>query len=112
VSYLSEIEDVLVLKLPAELDASVAPHIQQALMLKIDSYRKVIVDATSVDYISSAGLRLFLILVRHTHERNLQVIFAGVSLALLDTLESVGFRGGLRFAPNVAEAFRELSPQD
>ena len=53
--------------------------------------KKLILDLSKVDYMSSAGLRVLLLLYRQVASQKGQIILVGLSPSILDTMSVTGF---------------------
>ena len=62
------------------LDTASAPEADQAVIpLKESSGHDIILDCSKLDYISSAGLRIFLTILQNTQEKGGHVYIKGIS---------------------------------
>jgi anti-sigma B factor antagonist len=85
------IETISIARLIGEIDAASAVMVQgQVLPLSVPSCR-IILDMTSVAYMSSAGLRMLLSIYRHISGNQGKVILVGLSDELKDTMSMTGF---------------------
>jgi len=62
----------------------------QIIPMTID-VKKLILDLSKVDYMSSAGLRVLLLLYRQVASQKGQIILVGLSPSILDTMSVTGF---------------------
>lgn len=69
-------EEGVVLYLEGRLDSQSAPSVQEALLNTADQYGDITIDASELKYVSSAGLRVFLMLQK-------KMIKSGGTLALM-----------------------------
>ncbi len=82
----------LVAILEGSLDTSVAPEAEKALIPLSESEGKdIILDCTGLTYISSAGLRLFLSILKTAEEKGQHVYVANVSEAVRNVFNITGF---------------------
>lgn len=84
-------EEITLITLVGEVDASTAPKIQEEILPLAQSGTKMILDMTAVPYMSSAGLRLLLHLHRQTTANSAQLVLVGLSEELIDTMSVTGF---------------------
>jgi anti-sigma B factor antagonist len=98
----TERDGVTVVAFDGALDAGTAPLAHQRATAILAQGRPVVLDLTRVPYVSSAGLRMLLLLHRHARRiAGAPMVLAGASAELLSVLEATGF---LRFLP----AFRTV----
>lgn len=68
------------------LDAHLAPHLKEPR-------KKILLDLAQVTYVSSAGLRSILQLVKHTASHQGRLTLAGASPNVMEVIEISGFPG-------------------
>ena len=61
---------VTCVELEGSIDGKTAPQIREELSAALQHVQKLIIDMSRVDYLSSAGLRLLLLLYREISARN------------------------------------------
>lgn len=84
------------------VDAQVAPHLKEPR-------RKVLLDLSSVTYVSSAGLRSILQLVKHTAAHQGRLALSGASPNVMEVIEISGFPGMMDIFPSREAATGEES---
>jgi anti-sigma B factor antagonist len=80
--------DKLTLRLSGSLNAETAPSLEDYLRKKEGSFAAITFDLSAVDYVSSAGLRVFL-LAENNHEGAVSIINA--SSDVQEVLDLTGF---------------------
>lgn len=85
------IETVTVIKLIGDIDAKTTPAIQDKVLSVARSNSQVILDLSQVGYMSSAGLRMLLLLYRTAHFSNENLIMVGLTEEIRDTMSITGF---------------------
>ena len=85
------IEDIKLVELAGDVDASTAPDVQQQVLPLAEPGSKIIMDMTNVPYMSSAGLRMLLSLYRRAAAENGKLVLLGLSEDLQDTMSVTGF---------------------
>ena len=80
----------LVLALTDRLDTQTAPELEQAALGKIGEGVQMALDLSGLQYISSAGLRVLLILMKKAKAAGGKVALAGVSGMVGEILEESG----------------------
>lgn len=85
------IETVTVFKLIGDIDAKTMPAIQQKILSTIQPNSKVIFDMSRVFYMSSAGLRMLLLLYRTSDFNGKNLIIVGLTEKIRDMMSITGF---------------------
>lgn len=80
-----------VVEIVGELDASTAPTAQQHILLLAKGGGTIVLDMSGVTFMSSAGLRLLLLLYRQVAADGGRLVLAGLSEQLQDTMSMTGF---------------------
>ena len=86
----SEKGGVTIIAISGKLDSNTAPAAQQEIMPRLD-LGPVVLDASRLDYVSSAGLRMLLLAAKKLAMKNRKTILAGVSLEIQDIMKMTGF---------------------
>lgn len=74
-----------------DIDGKSAPQIQAELLAALQSGSRLLVDMQRVAYLSSAGLRMLLLLYRQVATKKGKVVLVGVSEEIRDTMSMTGF---------------------
>jgi anti-sigma B factor antagonist len=84
--------------LKGNLNTAVAAETEKAMNPLNDVEGKdIIIDCTDLEYISSAGLRIFLAILQNVQERGVHVYIKGLSDALNDVFVITGFSNIFEF---------------
>ena len=84
--------------LEGNLNTAVAAATEKAMSPLNDVEGKdIIIDCTDLEYISSAGLRIFLAILQNVQERGVHVYIKGLSDALNDVFVITGFSNIFEF---------------
>ena len=84
--------------LEGNLNTAVAAATEKAMSPLNDVEGKdIIIDCTNLEYISSAGLRIFLAILQNVQERGVHVYIKGLSDALNDVFVITGFSNIFEF---------------
>jgi len=83
--------DVLVITLDGKLDTSTAPTLQACFPDVFDHMGKVQLDLTNLQYVSSAGLRVFLIGAKQAEAKGIPLVLTGVSESVFEVFKMTGF---------------------
>ena len=96
-------------RLEGSLDGKTAPEVRERLRPFLAANSKLILDLTKVDYLSSAGLRLLLLLYRDLTGRKGKLVLLGVSEDIRTVMSHTGFLNFFTLASSEAEAVLALS---
>ncbi len=85
------VDGVSVVKLEGDLDGNTAPTAQARIVPLIQPGCKIVLDMTGVSYMSSAGLRVMLLVFRQVKARGGAIALSGLSEEVKDTMSLTGF---------------------
>ena len=88
---ITKLEDIKVVELVGDVDASTAPQVQQKILPLAQPASKLLLDMSQVSYMSSAGLRVLLSLYRQATAQDGKLVLVGLSEDLQDTMSVTGF---------------------
>jgi anti-sigma B factor antagonist len=96
-------------RLEGSLDGKTAPEVREELRPFLAAHTRMILDLSKVDYLSSAGLRLLLLLYREFAAKKGKVVLLGVSEEIRTVMSHTGFLNFFTLAGSEAEAQQALS---
>jgi anti-sigma B factor antagonist len=82
---------VMVVQLAGRIDGRTAPQVQERVWPLIQPRCAIIVDATHLAYMSSAGLRLLATAQHRASDQEGSLVLAGLSERVRDTMSITGF---------------------
>lgn len=85
------VDDATVVTLRGELDGKTAPAVQQQVVVLIPAGGKILLDMAEVGYMSSAGLRMMLLLYRQALSQDSRIALVGLAEEIRDTMSATGF---------------------
>jgi len=85
------IKDITVVELEGSIDSSTAPNVQKEVLFATENQVRIIFDMNKVTYLSSAGLRMLLLVYRQIKARNGNIALAGLSEEIKDVMSNTGF---------------------
>ena len=100
--------DVTVVELEGSIDGKTAPQIREDIRPALEDAKLAILDLTKVGYLSSAGLRLLLLVYREFTAKNGQLVLVGVSDDIQSVMSHTGFLNFFTLASTQAEAMQTL----
>ena len=83
--------DTVVFTLSGRLDTATAPTLQEVLIPEFDLVKHIILDFAELNYISSAGLRVFLISEKIAKMSGATQTFRNVSPEIREIFDMTGF---------------------
>ncbi|MEU1289230.1 STAS domain-containing protein [Kitasatospora sp. NPDC005856] len=99
---------VTVLVLKGELDSVTAAEAHTGLMDLLPVGGRVLLDLSEVSYISSAGLRVLLLVYREARHKDVPLALAGVPAEARVVMSATGFLDAFVVADTVAEGVEAL----
>jgi anti-sigma B factor antagonist len=84
-------DDISVLEVAGDIDSKTAPEFEKSARLATEQNQKVAIDLSQVGFMSSAGLRVLLMVYRNIKTQNGKVVLVGVSEDIQDVMSTTGF---------------------
>ena len=85
-----------VLFLEGRIDTMTAPEAQEALLPMVDNFGSIILDYEKVSFVSSAGLRVMLMLQKKCNAQGKEMKLIHVKPSIMEVFDMTGFSGMLR----------------
>jgi anti-sigma B factor antagonist len=104
----STADEVTTVTLTGDIDGKTAGPTQERVLPLIPSDGKILLDMSGVGYMSSAGLRMLLLLYRQAVARRSRIALVGLSDEIRDTMSSTGFLDYFVTAPTLEEGVGAL----
>jgi anti-sigma B factor antagonist len=105
---LKEQDGVKVVEVSGDIDSKTAPEAQEKLLPLVEQYKTMVLDMSKVGFMSSAGLRMMLLLYRHATAANGKLALVGLSEQIKDTMAATGFLRFFVVCGSVADALGSL----
>ncbi|MCB0129688.1 MAG: anti-sigma factor antagonist [Caldilineaceae bacterium] len=86
-----EVGNATVFTIVGDIDGNTAPDAQAQIVPLASPDAKIVLDMSAVDYMSSAGLRMLLVIYRTIMGQGGKVALVGLSEELQDTMTLTGF---------------------
>jgi anti-anti-sigma factor len=84
--------DVVIARLSGRLDSSAAPEAEEGLLVALGGVPpRVAIDMTGLSYISSAGLRVLLVMAKKIQQQHGQVVLFGLAPNVREVFTVSGF---------------------
>ncbi len=98
-------DGVDVLVLIGEIDASSSIELDLAIAKSVgEGYSRILVDCSALEYISSAGLGVFMSYIEEFKDRNIRMVLFGMNEKVANTFEILGLNELLKIGNDKVEA--------
>jgi len=104
-----QIQNVTVITLKGDIDGKTAGTIQQTVLPMIPEGGRMLLDMSTVPYMSSAGLRMLLLIYRQAQTRGSEVALVGLTEDIKDTMSATGFLSYFLTAADVKSGVQSFS---
>ncbi|GAB2558091.1 anti-sigma factor antagonist [Spirosoma aerophilum] len=84
-------EAITVIEASGSIDSKTAPEFERIAIAAIQGQKEVIIDLTDVEFLSSAGLRVLLMIYRQVKASSGKVVLVGTSEEIQDIMANTGF---------------------
>ena len=92
-----------------EIDASSSIELDLTIAKSVgEGFTKVLVDCSALEYISSAGLGVFMSYIDEFKDKNLKMVLFGMNEKVANTFEILGLYELLTITPDKAEAKKKV----
>lgn len=85
------VQHISVVEIIGELDGKTVPEAEKPILALVQPECRIVLDLTQVTYVSSAGLRMFLLLNRRATSDHGYIALLGMSEEIRDTMDITGF---------------------
>lgn len=89
--HVEKIDQTTIIAIDGKLNATTTSQIQDQVLRSAEDGKRVLLDMSGVTYLSSAGLRMLLLLYRRVHEHEGLMALAGLSEEVSDVMSITGF---------------------
>lgn len=98
--------EVLIISLDDHLDTSAAPLLEARLLALVEGgERKLLIDCTELQYVNSAGLKVFLLVAKKL-EGNGKVVVCSLAPSVMMIFEMIGFTRIMTIVPTREDGLR------
>ena len=88
---IKDFDDISVVEVEGNIDSKTAPEFERNTKVATDKSNAIAIDLTAVEFMSSAGLRVLLMLYRNVKAKEGKVVLVGVSEEIQDVMSMTGF---------------------
>ncbi|MFI7700862.1 STAS domain-containing protein [Nonomuraea sp. NPDC049480] len=100
---------VTVISMDGRLDSETAPRVQQDLRALFPEEGLVVLDLSRTAYMSSAGLRVLLLVYRQAQSSAVRLVLTGLSPDVRTIMDATGFLGFFTVVESVEEGVEALT---
>ncbi|ULH17773.1 STAS domain-containing protein (plasmid) [Deinococcus sp. KNUC1210] len=104
-----QVQNVTVITLKGDIDGKTAGTTQQTVLPMIPSNGRLLLDMSAVPYMSSAGLRMLLLIYRQAQSKHSEVALVGLTDDIKDTMSATGFLSYFLTAADVTDGVKSFS---
>lgn len=101
-------DDITVIEASGNIDSKTAPEFERTAIAAIQGQSNVIIDLTNVEFLSSAGLRVLLMIYRQVKAKSGNVVLVGTSEEIQDVMSNTGFLNFFIMADTLPEGLSTL----
>jgi anti-sigma B factor antagonist len=103
------VDSVTIVELEGAIDGNTAPVAQEQILPLVRGSCRLLVDMRNVEYMSSSGLRMMLLLYRQVAGVGGRIVLAGLSEEIRDTMSLTGFLDFFATADSVEAGLAALA---
>ncbi|MBF0316693.1 MAG: STAS domain-containing protein [Nitrospirae bacterium] len=105
---LSTVSGVTVVAIEGSIDSNSVPNVQKQVFEGIEGKDKVVLDMKKVSFLSSAGLRMLMLIYRQLKSRNGKVVLVSVMEEIVEVMKMTGFISFFVIADNMDAGIKAL----
>src|SRR5262245_26010659 len=101
--------EIVTLSLSGRLDTTTAKVFEEKILTRIESGdRRIVIDLAQVDYISSAGLRVFILAAKRLNSANGKMVLCALKDPVKEMFDIAGFLAVFSIYVSHDEAIKQL----
>ncbi len=105
ITVIVESKDLIILKLKGDIDASSSIRLDKELEAAVlGAYNRILIDCTHLDYISSAGLGVFMSYIHELEEKKITLILFGIAEKVFEIFSILGLSEIMNIVKDKQEA--------
>ena len=110
-THINESPNYYLLTVGGEVDASSSIHLEEGLQLAMSMSKAVIVDLNDLEYISSAGLGVFMSILQDLENEQIKFAIFGMKEKVNEVFEILGLDQLMTIKSTMEEAIAEVSAE-
>ena len=101
--------EILIVTVSEHLDTSTSSVFESRLLGMVDrGERKIVVDCVTLEYVNSAGLKVFLLAAKRLEPLGGKLVLCALAPSVLMIFEMIGFTRIMKIVPTLDDAIRVL----
>jgi len=101
--------EILIVRVSEHLDTASSTIFESRLLGLVDrGERLIVVDCAELEYVNSAGLKVFLLAAKRLEPLGGKLVLCALAPSVLMIFEMIGFTRIMKIVPTLDEAFRVL----
>ena len=96
------------LRIGGEVDASSSIHLETALKEAMSESKRILVDLTELDYISSAGLGVFMSILQDLENEKIDLVIYGMQQKVMEVFDILGLNQLINIKKDKEEALAAI----
>lgn len=105
---ISKQDDIQIVELSGEIDAKNAKDVQDQVLPLAQTGARILLDMSNLAYMSSAGLRMMLMIYRTVDSNQGKIVLVGLSQNLQDMMSATGFLNFFKLSDSRDDALTTL----
>ncbi|MBK6267045.1 STAS domain-containing protein [Marivirga sp. S37H4] len=107
---ITEEDNISIISVGGDVDASSSIHLDEALrkLVEDSAVKYILIDCTRLEYISSAGLGVFMSYIDDFKTKNIRMVLFGLSNKVMNVFQILGLDQLLYIVPGKKEAKEKL----
>jgi anti-sigma B factor antagonist len=97
-----------IVEVAGSIDSKTAPDLQQNVLNIINESNEMVLDISNVSFVSSAGLRVLLMVYRQLKAKDGKVVLVGVSEEIQEVMHMTGFINFFEISPTLEEGLTKF----
>ncbi len=103
-------EGIEILAIVGEIDASSSIELDLAIAKSVgEGFTKILVDCSALEYISSAGLGVFMSYIEEFKDKKITMVLYGMKEKVINTFQILGLANLLHIQPTKQDAKKKLN---
>ncbi|NDJ60516.1 MAG: anti-sigma factor antagonist [Chloroflexi bacterium] len=102
------VDDITVVEPSGEIDSNSAPELQEQMTPLLQPGAKLLMDMSRVEFMSSAGLRIMLLIYRQMADTG-KIVLVGLTPGIQDSMSATGFLKFFTLADTLDEGVKVLN---
>jgi anti-sigma B factor antagonist len=99
---------VYIVEVEGSIDSKTAPELQQSVLDVVTKAQHVVLDLSKVSFVSSAGLRVLLMVYRQLKAKDGKVVLVGLSAEIKEVMFMTGFINFFEIYDTVEEGIQKV----